>query len=131
MSKAIAATVLVLAFAVAAQAGRGTDAHFTASPSPYTDVGGAGIGGGSIGGSGAILHVPPTRFAMRAVSGSASEYIPSTFMAYDSAVAEGKASIAARPEPLGTFAEESIKPAAKNAKLQIVQKQDGGLTIQQ
>ena len=122
MIKITGAAVLVLAFAVAAQAGHGPSAHFSASSTTY--AGGASGGGGmGAGGSGGILHVPPTRFAVRAVSGSASDYIPSTFVSYDSAVAEGEASLAARPEPLGTFARENSKPVAKNAKVQTAQKQ--------
>lgn len=129
MIKIAGAAVLVLAFAVVAQAGGGTSPHFTVSPSTYTQTAGAGIGGGSTGGSGAVLHVPPTQFAVRSASGSASDYIPSTFVSYDSALAEGKASLGAHAEPLGNSAQESSKPTAKNAKVQVVQKQDGGAAI--
>lgn len=127
--KFMGAAVLVLAFAAAAEAG-GNGAHFTVSPSIYTQSGGGGIGGGATGGAGAMLHVPPARFAVREVSGNTSDYIPSTFVSYDSAVAEGDTSSDDRPLPLGTYAQESGKPAAKDAKIQIVQKQDGRLVIE-
>jgi hypothetical protein len=131
MIKITGAVVLVLVFAVAAQAGHGANAHFTASPSTYAQGGGAGMGGGGTGGSGTILHVPPAHFAMQAVSGSASDYVPSTFVSYDSALAEGKASLDAHGEPLGRSAQrENSKPAEKSADLQIVQKQNGGTVIQ-
>jgi hypothetical protein len=130
MLKVTGAAVLVLAFAAAAQAGGGSNAHFTSSPSQYMQYGG-GIGGGSsTGSSGATLQVPPTQFAVRAVSGSASDYVPSTFVSYESAVAEGDAALAANSQPLGTSAQGSTKPAAKNVKAQIVQKQGGDVTIQ-
>ncbi len=91
MMKITAAAVLVLAFAVAAQAGHGTSAHFSASSTSYAGGGAGGAGGIGSGGSGAVLHVPPTHFEVRTVSGSASDYVPSTFVSYDSAVAEGEA----------------------------------------
>jgi hypothetical protein len=130
MIKVMGAAVLVLAFAAAAQAGGRTSPHFTAWPTTYTQSGGAGIGGGGTGGSGAILHIPPARFATVEVSGSASDYIPSTFVSYNSAVAEGKASLSARPEPLGTSAQENSDSPARKARIQIVQKQNGELAIQ-
>ena len=131
MIKVMGAAVLVLGFAAAAQAGGRTSPHFTAWPNTYTQSGGAGIGGGGNGGSGAILHIPPARFAMVDVSGSASDYIPSTFVSYDSAVVEGEAAQAVCPEPLGTSVQKSDKPVAKNSRtIQIVQKQNGQLAIQ-
>lgn len=129
MIKIAGAAVLVLGFAAVAQAGGG-GAHFTASSNTLTQGGGAGIGGGAAGGSGTVLHVPPTRFATREVSGNSSDYIPSTFVSYNSAVAEGSAPVAARPKPLEMSAQKSGKPTVRSATIQIVQKQDGRLAIQ-
>jgi hypothetical protein len=130
MIKLTGAAVLVLAFAAVAQAGGGNSAHFTAWPSPDVQVGSGGTGGGEMRGSGTLMHVAPARFAVREVSGNASDYIPSTFVSYNSAVAEGEASQAARPQPLKASTQESGKAAPKNSKTQIVQKKDGALAIQ-
>ncbi|MGH9738056.1 MAG: hypothetical protein ACRD4X_05655, partial [Candidatus Acidiferrales bacterium] len=84
MIKLTGALVLVLAFAVSAQAqsARG-GAHFSVSPSSYSVGGGGGGGGGlSSGGSHILPHFAPRRFAVRDASGSAADYIPSTFVAY-------------------------------------------------
>jgi hypothetical protein len=127
MIKLTGAAVLVLAFAAVAQAG-GNSAHFTAWPSPYVQVGVGGTGGGEMRGTGTLMHVPPARFAVREVSGKASDYIPSTFVSYNSAVAEGEASQAA--QPLKASTQESGKAAPKNSTIQIVQKKDGDVAIQ-
>ena len=127
MIKITAAAVLVLACAAAAQAGGG--AHFTMWPSTLTQGGGAGYGVGAAG-SGTMLHVPAAHFAVREASGNTSDYVPSTFVSYDSAVAEGKASVAGHAQLLGASAQEGGKPTAKNAKIQIVQKQNGAPAIQ-
>ncbi len=128
--KVVGAMVLVLGFAVAAQAGGGNTAHFSMSPSVYSEGGGGGAGGGGLGGGSRVLpHIPSTRFAVRSASGSASDYIPSTFVSYDSAIAEGQASLSAHPQPLGTYAKED-KPAGKTATVEIVQEQDGEVAIQ-
>jgi hypothetical protein len=125
--KIIGAAVLVLAFAISAQAqsAHGDAPHFTASIS--TRVEGSAGGGGSIGsGAGQLLpHFPQTRFAARAVTGDASDYIPSTFLSYQAALAEGKASLSARAGPLALSAHTSGQPAQHDAKIDVVQRQDG------
>ena len=115
MIKIMGATVLVLAFAVAVQAGGHATAHFTASPSAYSQTGGAGIP--DTGGFGPLPYIPPTQLAVQAVSGSTSEYVPSTFVSYDSAVREGRAATQSRPEALGTSARESGQSMVNNAKI--------------
>jgi hypothetical protein len=62
---------------------------------------------------------------VRIVTGSESDYIPSTFVAFDAAVAEGRAVLAVRPESLGASAHANINPARENARIHIVQGQDG------
>jgi hypothetical protein len=122
------AAVLVLVFAVSAQAQTAHNsalAHFTATPANYSNQGAGGGGGASSGGSRALPHFPPAHLAVRTVSGSNADYIPSTFVSYKAAVAEGQAVLAARPEPLGTSALAGSKPAPRTAKIHIVQGQDG------
>jgi len=128
MFKITGAAVLVLASAAAAQAGGHATAHFTASPSPYGQAGVAGIPDTS--GFGPVPYVPPTQFAVQAVSGNPSEYTPSTFVSYDSAVSEGQALLAAQREPLGTSARAGHTKDAKNAEIHIVQNQAHGVAIE-
>lgn len=126
------AAVLVLAFAVSAQAQsmRG-GAHFGYTPSSYSVGSGGGGGGGlSSDGSHILPHYAPTHFAVRDVSGNATDYIPSTFESYTTALTQGEAAVAARPEPLGTSAHESAKLARESATIDIVQGQNGKLAIQ-
>ncbi|MGH9686578.1 MAG: hypothetical protein ACRD5K_05750 [Candidatus Acidiferrales bacterium] len=131
MIKLAGALVLALAFAVSAQAqsARG-GAHFSVSPSSYS-VGGGGSGGGlSSGGSHILPHFAPRRFAVRDASGSAADYIPSTFVAYTAALREGQAALSAHPSPLGTLAHASIKLSKESAKIDVVQGQNGKPAIQ-
>jgi len=66
-----------------------------ASPLTATGGGGGGSGYGSGGGSGdtsvnKLPSYPRACLAMAAVSGTRAEYVPSTFVAYDKAVADGE-----------------------------------------
>ncbi len=128
MLRITGAAVLVLAFAVFAQAqsGRsGAEVHFTATPPNYSNEAAGGTGSAGSGGSHTLPHFPPARFAVRDATGSESDYIPSTFLSYKAAVAEGEVVLAARPEPLGTSAHADSKPAPQTARIQIVEGQDG------
>lgn len=132
MIKLTGAAVLVLAFAVSAQAQSAhSEAHFGFSPSRYSAESGGGGGGGiGSGGSHTLPHYAPTHFAVRDVRGSATDYVPSTFESYSTALTEGEAAVAKRPAPLGTSAHESAKPARKSAKIDVVQSQNGKLAVQ-
>lgn len=129
--KLTGAAVLVLVFAVSAQAqsARGGGAHFTSTPSSYSESGGGGGGSAAAGGSRTLAHIAPAQFAVREVAGNSSDYMPSTFVSFSTAVAEGKAALAQRPKPLGVSAHESVAPA-KAAKIEVVQGEAGKPTIE-
>jgi hypothetical protein len=128
--KIVGVAVLVLGFAVSAQA-QGVRAAGAAVP-PITSISGggsAGYGGGgfSVGPSSfrTLSHFPPTRFAVKTVDGSSSDYVPSTFVPYEVAVAEGRAVLAARPVSLGQFARQNQATITPKAKVELVQDHHG------
>lgn len=62
---------------------------------------------------------------MGTVDGNAGDYVPSTFVSYDKALAEGRALLAARPISLGQFARENQPAATAKAKFELVQDHHG------
>jgi hypothetical protein len=128
--KIAGAVVLILGFAVSAQA-QGVRAAGTASSPITSNSGGgsAGYGGGgfSIGPSSfrTLPHFPPAHFAVKAVEGNAGDYVPSTFVPYAKALAEGRALLAARPVSLGQFARENQVTVTPKAKIELVQDHHG------
>lgn len=122
--------VLVLGFAVSAQAQSVRAAGAASSPITSNSGGGsAGYGGGgfSIGPSNfrTLPHFPPAHFTMKAVQGSSGDYVPSTFVPYAKALAEGRAMLAARPVSLGQFARENQPAATAKATIEMVQDHHG------
>jgi hypothetical protein len=92
--------------------------------------GGAGGGGGlSAGGNQPLPNYPPTRFAMHNVTGDSSDYVPSTFVSYQKALAEGQALISSRPQTLDEAARENNNAAKLKAKFIIVQNNHGEAVI--
>jgi hypothetical protein len=121
--------VLVLAFAVSAQAQGSRSVRVAISPSTLHSSGGGSAGGASSGGFHHLTHYAPARFAVQVVTGDATDYIPSTFVPYQTALAEGQTVLASPPQPLGTFARQNSKPAPRKAKIELEQDHHGDAVI--
>ncbi|HXU20445.1 MAG TPA: hypothetical protein VN788_07680 [Verrucomicrobiae bacterium] len=128
MKRMIGIAAFIMFFAIPAHAQRGG-----ASSSAAPRMGGGGGIGGSGGGMGNLLPAhPPTHFKMSAVSGSDASFIPSGYLPFESAVAEGQAILdAEKKTPAEAAAASSIVPKP-HAKVAVVQSADGDpIVIQQ
>ena len=127
MKKLIGGVALGLLSSLPAHA-QGKGGAFGSSPSPISQGGGgAGSSGAGGGGGSRLPGIPPTTFAVSAVSGGDPSFAPSTFLSFDQAVAEGKAINAASQKSLGQIAaENSTAPKAKS-KFTFVQNTDGSV----
>jgi len=118
------AVALVLGFAVSAQAqGARAGGAQVASLLNYSGGGGAGFGGGGTGVSNfhILAHIPPAHFVGATLTGDAHGFVPSTFVPYKIAVAEGRLLVSATPESLGQFARDCDATTRTKAKLELVQ----------
>ncbi len=101
----------------------------TPSTTNYGGGGGGGFsGGGSIGAAG-ITKFPRTQFGVAAVSGSLQDYIPSTFVAYDEALAEGRDLLANSPKTVVEAAHNQAPSSAQKARIALIQDVNGNPII--
>ncbi len=134
MKKAIGIVAFIMFFAIPAHAQRG-GASPSAAPSTGGGGGAGGLGGGGLGGGSSTNLLPahpPAQFKMIAVSGSDATFIPSGYLPFDSAVAEGQAILdAEKKTPAEAAAASSIVPKP-HAKVAVVQGANGDpIVIQQ
>lgn len=133
MKRLLGLAVLTAGLAVPAhaQAPRAMAASMAPSPmSSGSGGGGGGFGGGSSSGGGKLTSYPVARFNVTSVSGSQQDYIPSTFVSYDEAVAAGRAILNAPPKSLDEVARETSTNRRETAKLALVQDANGNAVIQ-
>ncbi len=127
MKKAIGIAAFVLFFAIPAHAQRG-GASTSAQVSNGGGGGGGGFGGGGLSGGTTSNLLPtyaPAHFKMSAVSGSDASFIPSGYLPFESAVAEGQAILdAEKKTPAEAAAAASIVPKP-HAKVTVVQGANG------
>lgn len=90
--------------------------------------GGGGLGGGSSSGN-KLTNCPRAQFSVAAVSGTQQDYVPSTFVSYDKAVAEGRNILAAPPKSIVEAAHEQAEAHAEKAKLALVQDYNGNAVV--
>lgn len=123
--RAAGAAVLILGFAISAQAqGSRVAGGAFSPPSTYSSSG----GGGGFGGLGfgpstfsTLPHIPSARFQTIAVSGDSNDFVPLTFVPYKIAITEGQSMLAAAPESLGQFARAYDASSRAKAKFELVQ----------
>jgi hypothetical protein len=130
MRKILFIAVLVLGFSAPAMAQRGGGAAGIGG-SAFGSGGGGGYGSGGLGGgfTGGLASCPPTQFAVMGVSGSNSEFEPSTFVSFDKAVAAGKQEIAIESRTVAQAARENMAARKEKARLALVQDGYGYPTI--
>lgn len=116
-----------LAVPAHAQVSRGFAAgNPTSSPS---FSGGGGFGGGYSAGGIKLPSYPVACLGVTSVSGSQQDYVPSTFVAYDKALAEGRAILSAPPKSVAEAAREQGSSRTEKAKLALVQDDYGNAVI--
>jgi hypothetical protein len=121
MKRAIGVAAFILFFAIPAHAQK------DGSPAGGSSSAQATSGGGGFGGGGASRPTayPRAHFKMSEVSGSDASFIPSGYLPFDRAVAEGQAILdAEKRTPAEAAAATSIVPKP-HAKVSVVQDANG------
>lgn len=91
--------------------------------------GGGGFGGGLSGGGTKLASYPVAHFGVASVSGSQQDYVPSTFVAYDKALAEGRDILANPPKSVVEAAHEQVGTQTEKARLALVQDDHGNAIV--
>jgi hypothetical protein len=128
MKRAIGIAAFILFFAVPAHAqGKGASVAMGSSSTGASYNGGSGGGGGYSGGGGTVSHhnYPRAQFAVGAVSGSQEDFVPSSYLPFDRAVAEGQAALDAAAKSPAQTAEATSNAPRPHAKVTFVQDANG------
>jgi hypothetical protein len=119
---AVVALLFVFSISAHAQAGSAVGNNRTS--------GGGGTSGGAAGGGSVSFptptHNPTTQFQMTAASGS-SDYVPSTYVAYDKALTAGQAALTVKPQTVVEAAQTNKQTKAVDSEYLIVQDKHGNL----
>ncbi len=120
---AVVALLFVFSISAHAQAGSAVSNNRTS--------GGGGTSGGGAAGGGSVsfptpTHNPTTQFQVTAASGS-SDYVPSTYVAYDKALTAGQAALTAKPQTVVEAAQTNKQTKAADSDYLIVQDKRGNL----
>jgi len=86
-------------------------------------------GGASGSASAPIPHIPATHYNVTAASGSAADFVPSSFVTFEQAVAAGHAA-QARPKTIVEAAAENKSVERPKAKFELVQDDSGQAVIE-
>jgi hypothetical protein len=73
----------------------------------------------------AVISNPPTQFAATVVSGTAQDFVPTTYASYDQAIAQGRAALAIKQKSLGEVAQEYNHEAKVKAQFTFEQNESG------
>jgi len=114
-----------LALPAHAQVSRATPSSAGMTPSASNQGGGGGGYSGGFSGGTKLPSYPCTRFGVASVSGSLQDFTPSTFLAYDQALAEGRDILANPPKPVGEVAHLQPSAPLQRAKLALIQDANG------
>jgi hypothetical protein len=126
MKKSIGIAAFVLIFSIPAhgQGVRGGVGMSTQGALTNSGGGGGGFGGGlSASSGGRLSSTPPAHLAMKEVTGGDPSYVPSTFLTFEQAVAEGNAE-SVREKTVAEAAAENN--AARKARARLAFEQDNG-----
>ncbi|HXW63242.1 MAG TPA: hypothetical protein VEJ45_11620 [Candidatus Acidoferrales bacterium] len=94
--------------------------------------GGGGLGGGFGGGStigGRLTYYPLAHFSVTSVSGTQQDYVPSTFVSYDQAVATGQNELDTPPLTVAAAARQQASTHPGKAKIAVMQDDRGKVII--
>jgi|SRR5579872_5808669 len=129
MKYLVGCAVLALSFAMPAAA----QSHVAGGGSATgfgTTTGGGAAGAAVPGGEGRLPHYSRAKFQITAVSGSETDYIPSTFVSYSRALTTGNHALASVPETLGQAAQLNRETPRVKAKFALVQDDRGNAVIE-
>lgn len=138
MKRVLGVMVLILGFSIPAhaQASRGT-VPASGGSGGMTTGGGGGFGGSGSGDSGGMSGVnfhtlpsiPPANLPSVEVSGTKADFVPSTFLPFDQAVAEGQAVLDAQHKSVAQAAAENSRANRAKAKAAIIENGAGDAVI--
>jgi hypothetical protein len=130
---------LILGFSLPAHAqSKGTGMVAGGSSGGVTSNGTGGGGGGFGGSSGGGLtssnfstlpSIPPAVLRSTAISGTNADFVPSTFLSYDQAIAEGQAVLDAQHKSVAEAAMENNRARRSKAKAAIIENAVGDPVI--
>jgi len=124
MKSMLGLLALVFAFSIPAHAQAAGGAIVTNRAS-----GGGASSGGAGGGSvsfNTLTHHPTTQFQMAAASGS-SDFVPSTYLAYDKALTAGQTALTSKPQTIVEAAQANKETKAPDSECLITQDKQGNL----
>jgi hypothetical protein len=133
MKKLIGLAIVTLGLALSANAQSGRAGGVAG---PTNGGGNGGAGGGSVGGGGmgggsfsTLPSRPPASFATTAISGTDAEFVPSTFLPFESAVAAGQAVLAAQHASVAQVAAANSRAPKAKAKFALIEDASGNAVI--
>jgi hypothetical protein len=133
MKRLLGLAILILGLALSAGAQSSGRAF---SGGPGVTSGGASGGGGVSGGGGSsgvsfttLPSRPPATFASAAISGTDADFVPSTFLPFESAVAAGQAILDAEHASVAQAAEANSRARKAKAKVSVVEDATGNAVI--
>jgi hypothetical protein len=136
MKKILGIAILGVIFAVPAHAQHSMAAVAGPNGPGYIEggtAGSGGTGGGGAGGKSSFHTLPqtaPKQFDTIGVSGTESEFVPSSWTQFEQGLAEGRALLATQRKTLGEIADENRLVEKPKAKLTIIQDANGRAIIQ-
>ncbi len=130
MKKFLGVAIFALVAGLPAYAQHSAGSGFAGSSAgvPTSNGGGGGMGGGigSVGGNTNLLpHYATLNTGTAAASGNDTDFEPSGYLPYDSAIAQGKLALDAKTKPLGQVAHENGQIEHPKAKKSMVQDVNG------
>jgi hypothetical protein len=133
MKRLFGLAIMILGLTLSASAQSG-GRMLGGAPGPTN--GGASGGGGSIGGGGlsgvgfsTLPSHPRASFASIAISGTDAEFVPSTFLPFENAVAAGQAVLDAQHASVAQAAEVNSRAPKAKAKLALIEDATGNAVI--
>lgn len=131
MKLIIGATFLILIFSASAFGQSfGTYGYIGSGPSLNSGASLNSRSGFTGVGTHTLYSTPEPRFHMTVVNGSSNDFIPSTFVPFEQAVAQGRAALATKPKTLAEVAAEYRATKKPKAEVAFVQ-DDSGRAIKQ
>jgi hypothetical protein len=138
MKRFLGLVVLILGLSVPAHAqSRGAGVVASGSSGGVVSGGVGGYGGGAVGGGGltgptsfpTLPYIAPAKLPSSAVSGTSTDFVPSTFLPYDKAIAAGQEVLDARHRSVAEAAAENSRARKLKAKAVILENAAGDAVI--
>ncbi|HTX14385.1 MAG TPA: hypothetical protein VMD77_03740 [Candidatus Baltobacteraceae bacterium] len=135
MKRFLGLTILILGLSVPAHAQARASAFSSGTSLSGGGVSGAGGGGGMGGGLSGTVNfnvlpaIPPTSLPSSAISGTDNDFVPSTFLPYDKAIAAGQDVLDAEHKSVAEAAAENSRARKLKARADIIENAAGDAVI--